>query len=315
MKQVLLLNTLFLAHLATAQDLPRVAVMPLDFGTVKSKADALLGVNQDLGKGLADQLAVALTKGQKYSVSERTRLDKIMTEQIMSNAARFDSSTAAKLGRIVGVQAVIMGSITRLGREERKYLGYKVTKAILSLSVQVVDTTTATILFAAEGDGESQRKGLSIPTSKDQDMVFGSGFEESVLGEAAQTAVKKAAEALNEQVHKFPKAPPVEKDEVPKATVAPKASVAPLTTEVLVDMLKAGVLDEQIVEIVQTHENFTINPKDPSWVIAAAKSKIPVKVQNAVRQRSGLPALPVAQPVPARPTAPVKKIASPQVKE
>src|SRR5207253_4512426 len=55
----------------------------------------------------------------KYSVIERKALDKILAEQNFSNSDRADSSTAAKIGRILGVDAIIIGSITQFGRDDK----------------------------------------------------------------------------------------------------------------------------------------------------------------------------------------------------
>ena len=64
-------------------------------------------------------LVEQLVKGGKYSVIERKALDKILSEQNFSNSDRANPATAAKIGQILGVDAIIMGSITKFGRDDK----------------------------------------------------------------------------------------------------------------------------------------------------------------------------------------------------
>ena len=64
-------------------------------------------------------LVQKLVTDGKYSVIERNAIDKVLGEQNFANSDRVDSSTAAKVGRILGVDAVIMGSITQFGRDDK----------------------------------------------------------------------------------------------------------------------------------------------------------------------------------------------------
>ena len=97
------------AGLAPAQQRKRVAVMNFDYATVQSGVQAIFGANQDIGKGIADLLVDKLVNDGTYSVIERKMLDKIIAEQNMSNSDRFDSNSAAKIGKLLGVDAIIVG--------------------------------------------------------------------------------------------------------------------------------------------------------------------------------------------------------------
>src|SRR5579885_1828834 len=102
------------------QQKKRVAVLDFDYATVQSGVSAIFGTNQDVGKGIADLLVDKLVKDGQYSVIERKALDKVLAEQNFSNSNRADSSTAAKIGKILGVEAIIIGSITQFGRDDKK---------------------------------------------------------------------------------------------------------------------------------------------------------------------------------------------------
>ena len=106
-----------------AQNKKRVAVMDFDYATVRSSVAALFGGDADVGKGIADLLVTRLVNDGVYSVIERKALDKIIAEQNFSNSDRANPDTAAKIGRILGVEAIIVGSITQFGRDDKQRRG------------------------------------------------------------------------------------------------------------------------------------------------------------------------------------------------
>src|ERR1700732_4097041 len=174
----LLLVLFALVSIASAQK-KRVAVMNFDYATVHSNVLSLWGgYDQDIGKGIADLLVDKLVTDGQYSVIERKALDKILAEQNFSNSDRADPATAAKIGQILGVDAIIMGSITKFGRDDKSksYGGLGVgprafgiggikkneSKAVCAISARLVDTNTGDILSAITGEGESKRSGTSL---------------------------------------------------------------------------------------------------------------------------------------------------------
>ena len=102
-----------------AQTKKRVAVMNFDYATVHSNVAAIFGSNVDIGKGIADLMVERLVNDGVFSVIERKALDKILAEQNFSNSDRVDANSAAKIGRLLGVDAIIKGSITQFGRDDK----------------------------------------------------------------------------------------------------------------------------------------------------------------------------------------------------
>ena len=157
---VLLLVFISFISITVAQQKKRVAVFNFDYATVHDNVSAIFGSNVDVGKGVADLLVDQLVKGGKYSVVERKALDKILAEQNFSNSDRADPASAAKLGRLLGVDAMIIGSITQFGRDDKatsvgggvfggfgRRLGVggvsqKESKAVVGLSARVVSIDT-----------------------------------------------------------------------------------------------------------------------------------------------------------------------------
>ncbi len=97
----------------------RVAVMNFDYSTVHSGVSGIFGQNVDVGSGISDLLVDRLVRSGVYSVIERNALDKVLREQNFSNSDRADASTAAKIGKVLGVDAIIIGSITQFGRDDQ----------------------------------------------------------------------------------------------------------------------------------------------------------------------------------------------------
>lgn len=208
----------------------RIAVLNFEYGTVQSGVAAIFGQNIDVGKGIADLLVEQLVKGGTYSVIERKRIDQILTEQNFSNSDRVDSATAAKLGRILGVDAILMGSITQFGRDDKttSYGGSAVggitgrfgiggvskreAKAVVAITARLVNVNTAEIMAVATGKGESKRSGASLLGSGGSSSGAGSGvydmrsqnFANSILGEATMTAVGQVSHDIDQQAGAFP---------------------------------------------------------------------------------------------------------------
>jgi len=98
------------APAATQGRKKRVAIMDFDYATVHGGVAALFGQDVDVGKGISDLLVTYLVKDGSYSVIERKALDKIMAEQNFSNSDRANPSSAAKIGKMLGVDAIIVAA-------------------------------------------------------------------------------------------------------------------------------------------------------------------------------------------------------------
>jgi len=208
----------------------RVAVLNFEYGTVKSNAQAIFGSDQDVGKGISDMLVQKLVEDGKYSVIERNALDKVLGEQNFSNSDRADATTAAKIGRILGVDAIIIGSITQFGRDDQHTnvggggfggygsrmgiggIGTHKAKAVVGITARLVNTTTGEILAAVTGTGESSRSGTSLigagaggGSGGGAGLDMGSSnFGQTILGEAVKAAVGDAATQLDNKAGSLP---------------------------------------------------------------------------------------------------------------
>ena len=209
---------------ASAQNAPkkRIAILNFEYGTVQSNVNLIFGGAQDIGKGIADLLVDRLVNDGRYSVIERKALDKIMAEQNFSNSDRADPNSAAKLGRLLGVDAIVIGSITQFGRDDQnknyggsavsglgaRYgiggIGTKKAKAVVAISARMVNVDTGEIIAVATGTGSSERGGTSLLGSGGSVWNNGGGsydmssknFGDTIIGEAVGKAVTDVAGKL-----------------------------------------------------------------------------------------------------------------------
>jgi curli biogenesis system outer membrane secretion channel CsgG len=196
----------------TAPARRRVAVLDFDYGTVHSTVTGLYG-DVDIGKGVATMLVSQLLGNGTYIMMDPAQVDRILNEQSLQQPGRADASSAATLGRLLGVDAVIMGSITQFGSADKKLgmggggfhlggiglggLGRKSSKATVVIDARIVDIGTGEILAVAQGRGESKRSGLMLGAAVGGGggLVGGvldmssSNFASTILGEATRLAV------------------------------------------------------------------------------------------------------------------------------
>ena len=194
---------------------PRVAVLDFDYATVQSYSAAMFGSDVDVGKGISDLLITNLVKDGTFSVFERQALDKLMTEQNFSNSNRADPATAARLGKLAGVDVIIIGAITEFGNETKNQnvggggggwhgyglggIGHSNSKANVAINARVVNVDTGEIVAVAEGTGQSSRSSTSLLGGGGNWHGFGGGnvdfgssnFQNTIIGEATKAAVDK----------------------------------------------------------------------------------------------------------------------------
>jgi curli biogenesis system outer membrane secretion channel CsgG len=217
-----LLSAAFLITAIHAQDKKRVAVMNFEYGTVQSGVAGIFGTNVDVGKGMADILVDRLVTGGVYTVIERKALDKLLAEQNFQNSDRADPSSAARVGKLLGVSAIIIGSITEFGRDDKstsvaggaiggiagRYgiggVGKREAKAVVQLSARMVNVETGEILAVAQGRGESTRGGTTLLGSGGSPINAGGGgvdmssknFGATLIGEASNKSMTEVARQM-----------------------------------------------------------------------------------------------------------------------
>jgi len=200
---------------AASERKPRIAILDFDYGTVHTYTAALFGQDIDVGKGISDLLVTDLVKDGTFSIIERKALDKIMSEQNFSNSDRADPTSAAKLGKLLGVDAIVVGTITQFGNETKKTniggmgggfggfgiggVGHSKSSANVGVTARLINVDTGEIMAVAEGLGQSSRSSTSLLGGGGGWHGFGGGaadfgssnFQSTIIGEATKQAVDK----------------------------------------------------------------------------------------------------------------------------
>lgn len=139
---------------AAKQSKQRIAVLPLR---------ELDGQPTILGTYVAEELITGLVQLGSFDVVERQLLDKLLGEQKIEQTGAIDPATAKKVGRILGVDAIVTGSITDL-------------TTFMAINCRLIDTSTGAVFGAAR-----------VTIAKDADVAKLTGTALTEAGTTART--------------------------------------------------------------------------------------------------------------------------------
>jgi curli biogenesis system outer membrane secretion channel CsgG len=146
-----------------------------------------------LGKQVTDLLSKALTESGAYLVFERPDISRLENESRLSGQEL----------NVIGVDALIIGSLTEFGRKTLGESGFlsdsKRQVAFAKVDLRVVDTATTQVLFATSGAGEASTETASV-------MGFGSraGYDGTLNDAAIRQAVSEAVNRISFQMQDRP---------------------------------------------------------------------------------------------------------------
>ena len=194
----------------------RVAVLPFDFSAVRQNAAQLFGPDVDLGEAVADLIAGDLVKTGTYIVLDRSQLETALRDNGYQQASRTDAATAAKIAKILNVNAIIIGRVSGLTHSENQMgvasgmkiagisvnsVGTKTSTATAAIDARVVDANSGDILAAANASGSGTGTGLSATGvsngGQSQLDLGGADYASSAVGKALNSAAQKIAADLS----------------------------------------------------------------------------------------------------------------------
>ncbi|MBM7622828.1 CsgG/HfaB family protein [Sporohalobacter salinus] len=180
-----------------------VAVMKFEEGDLKWKwfrEDEILN-------GITQQVTDRLVEIDGIRVVERSRIDEVIKEQNFGQSGRLDNSSVAKLGKVLGVDFLIVGTLTRMEIKEKEGISVgpfnmSGTEAKVALSGRIVDVETAEIKESFKGEGKASDTSISI--SDLRGLSFGSeSFSDSVLGKSIEKTVNKFVSNIEDDITKL----------------------------------------------------------------------------------------------------------------
>ncbi|MBW1790009.1 MAG: hypothetical protein JRK53_25905 [Deltaproteobacteria bacterium] len=183
--KILFTTAILLIFLSTAGwAKPRVAVMDFENKTQWR--------GWQLGQGAADILTTELVKIGKFDMFEREQLNTVIKEQNLGASGRVDPSTAARIGKIVGVSYIITGAVTEYGKSRGGGGGGGVhvgkTGYHSAVDIRMVDATSSRIVFADTASHSKSSMNIRV-------FGFGGGeqFNEKLATEAMREAIHEVA--------------------------------------------------------------------------------------------------------------------------
>jgi len=119
-------------------DIRTVAVMAFDNYSIGEYREKL----GFLSKGLADFFQYDFAQISDLKVIERDKIDFILKEMELQKSGAVDKSTAARVGKILGAQLMVFGSITQIDKNKARMI------------VRVVRVETSEIIASGEREGK-----------------------------------------------------------------------------------------------------------------------------------------------------------------
>jgi curli biogenesis system outer membrane secretion channel CsgG len=156
----------------------------------------------DLGKGMAEMMTTALLDSGKFRVLERQQIQDVVGEQDFGDSGRVDPATAAKIGKILGAQYLLYGTVDEFEyskggewggvRVAGLRVGASQARAHIGMDVRVVDAVTGEILFSTRSTASASRTGFKVGYSGSDFGANVGAFQKTPLGEATRKAIEEA---------------------------------------------------------------------------------------------------------------------------
>lgn len=163
----------------------------------------------DVGEGMAEMTTTALVESGKFRVLERQQINDVLGEQDFGDTGRVDPSTAAKIGKIVGAQYLLYGTVNEFEYSKSgegggvRVAGLRVgagqAKAHIGMDVRVVDAVTGEILFSTRSTANASRTGFKVGYSSSDFGANVGAFRKTPMGEATRKAIEDAIGKLSGQ--------------------------------------------------------------------------------------------------------------------
>jgi len=152
----------------------------------------------DVGWELSGMLTNELAATGSFSMVERSKLEHVLSEQNLAASGRIEPGTGAKMGKLVGAQYLVMGTVTAFEEDTKGTgggIGYKGIRlggnkgeSYIAVDLRVVDTTKGTVEFVRSVEARAKKSGMSVG-------LYKGGFGGS-LAKQEKTPTGKAIRAV-----------------------------------------------------------------------------------------------------------------------
>jgi tetratricopeptide (TPR) repeat protein len=135
------------------------------------------GASRDLGEIILDKMITVLYNQGRFEMMERDKLNRVLEEQTLGQAGVIDAASAASIGKGIGVDAIVLGSVAAS------------SSGALSIDARVIDTESAAIIvaqdiFTGSSDAQSVKNAVENLAKKiTEDLPLIQGFIIKIDGE------------------------------------------------------------------------------------------------------------------------------------
>jgi curli biogenesis system outer membrane secretion channel CsgG len=184
----------------------RIAVLDFDSGSISG--DFWMGMSGDFGNGpskaVSNMMVDRLVNGNVYTVVERSKIEAVMAEIKMSQGKSpsfVDPDTVVKVGRLLGVDAMLTGSITEFNVDRKGFriclpiigcVERKEDIASVEVTVRLIEVETGRIIASSTGKGEKKKGDISTWRGG-----TGSDLKGTLLKAATDAAVDSVVPKIN----------------------------------------------------------------------------------------------------------------------
>jgi len=107
----------------------------------------------NLGKIVSEMLTTSFVNSESFKIIEREQLQKVIKEFQLSQSGIIDTSYAKQIGKIAGADAIVTGSVTKIGND-------------LRLDARIIDVESGIILTAEKSEGKVDLKSIGMMTDQ-----------------------------------------------------------------------------------------------------------------------------------------------------
>jgi TolB-like protein len=137
-------------------DIKTIAIM--EFADVRQAKEK--GTYDNPAPIMQEKMISSLVNQGVFRVIERQQLEKVLAEQKLQMSGLIDNNSAAEIGKMLGADGIIVGSITEYGRTIYP-------KARLTVNVRVIEVKTGLIKWATEIKGRKANYAYPVELLKD----------------------------------------------------------------------------------------------------------------------------------------------------
>ncbi len=154
---------------------------------------------------ITDIFARMLFRSKGIRLLEREKIDNVLAELNLGMSGLVDEQTAVKVGKLVGCDYILLGSVTNLARGSSGIvvpafvvpvaIGTRKETAKATLDIRIVRVETGEIVFTDTADGTAAKSDTSL-------TAYGVGLNESEFGGLEGTAIADATSKLAPRIEK-----------------------------------------------------------------------------------------------------------------